>query len=142
MAKVRGTKAVRAAIRRATPDLRAAAIKEVAASTKAMHRDVQARFNTAATYAAFHHGKPGMQNIRGVIRRLYRYSVSKKQLRGRVGILSAASMRKAWMLKFFLFGSVNQPARNVHDDAFEAEREPYIQRQKRALERVLRRLFP
>jgi hypothetical protein len=142
MARVRGVKAVRAAIKRAGPEVQEEALKEVRNSTRRMHRDAMARFNLASAYAEFWHGRPGMQNITGNARRLYRWSVSKAQLRGRVGVLSAASMRRVYYLWIFLYGSVNQPARPVHDDAFEAERDVYTANQTRMLRKVLRRVFP
>lgn len=141
MARVRGAKNVRAALRRAPQALRDEAIEEVTASTKRMHADAKGRFATAAAYGSFWHGKAGMQSITGTVRRLYRYSISKKMMRGRVGILSAASSRKAWYLRFFLFGTSRQPARNVHDDAFEAEKDVYTVNQSRALKRALSKVF-
>lgn len=142
MARVRGAQAVRTAIRRAGPAVQDEALKEVRASTQRMYIDAMARFDTASSYADFYHGKRGMQNITGQARRLYRWSVSKKRLVGRVGVLSAASLRRVYYLWIFLYGSVNQPARPVHDDAFEAERDVYTLNQSRALNRVLSRLFP
>lgn len=142
MAKVRGAADVKRAIRRAGPALEDEALKEVRVSSKRMHDDAMRRFATASSYAEFWHGKPGMQNITGNARRLYRWSVSRAKLQGRVGVLSPASMRRVYYLWIFLYGSVNQPARPVHDDAFEAERDPYIANQTRALQRVLSKLFP
>jgi len=142
MARVRGTKAIKAAIRRAGPALQDEALKEVRESSRRMYYDAQARFNIASAYAEFYHGKLGMQNITGNARRLYRWSISKKLLRGRVGILSPMSARRVFYLSIFLYGSINQPARPVHDDAFEAERDVYTQNQTRALRRVLARVFP
>jgi hypothetical protein len=141
MAKVRGAKDVRAAIQRAPVALQDEAVEEVTASTKRMYYDAKGRFATAAAYGSFWHGKAGMQNITGTVRRLYRFSVSKKMMRGRVGILSAASSRKAWYLRFFLYGTSRQPARNVHDDAFEAEKDVYTVNQTRALKRVITKVF-
>ncbi|MEL6310748.1 MAG: hypothetical protein AAFQ17_00020 [Pseudomonadota bacterium] len=141
MARVRGVKEVRKAILRAPQALKDEALDEVRNSTKAMHADVRRRFNTASSYAAFWHGGVGMQNISGQLRRLYRWSVSKSQLRGRVGILSRQSARRVFYLRFFLYGTRDQPARNVHDDAFEAEREVYIDAQTKALRRVLKKIF-
>lgn len=141
MARVRGVREVRRAIQRAGPEIQNEALKEVRRSTQAMHRDAMARFNTASSYATFWHGKIGMQNITGRARRLYRWSISKKRLTGRVGVLTPGSMRRVYYLWIFLYGSINQPARPVHDDAFEAERGPYIANQSRALRRVLARLF-
>lgn len=115
---------------------------EVRKSTKAMHDDAKRRFDSAASYAEFWHGKRGMQNITGRARRLYRWSVSRAKLLGRVGVLTPMSLRRVFYLSTFLYGSVNQPARPVHDDAFEAERDVYIQNQSRALRRVLRKIFP
>jgi len=140
MAKVRGGKELRAALKKAPPALREEAMVEVEASTRATHARAMAGFATAGSIAPFWHGKPGMQRITGLSRRLYRWSVSKAKMHGRVGLLTPASERRAFYLRVFLFGSKDQPARNVHDDAFEEERDPYIENQERALERVLRKL--
>ena len=140
MAKVRGTKELRAALRRAPAHLREEAAEPVREHTKGMHRRVMELLNSASSYAPFWHGKMGMQDITGIARRTYRYSVIDKGLKGRVGLLSAKAARKAFYLKFFMFGTINQPARNVHDTAFEEHRDDYIIDQKAALERVLRKL--
>lgn len=142
MARVRGVRDVKAAIRKAGPAVEEEALTEVRKSTRRMHADAKLRFDTASSYASFYHGKRGMQNITGLARRLYRWSVSKRQLKGRVGVLSAQSARRVYYLRSFLYGSVNQPARPVHDDAFEAERDNYTANQSLALKRVLRRIFP
>ncbi len=140
MAKIRGAKELRAAIRNAPKDLRDEATKEVRASTIRMHRTVQMLLNSAAIYAPLWHGKAGMQNITGDARRSYRYSVVDKGMRGRVGLLSSQAERAAFHLRFFFYGSVHQPSRNAHDDAFERERDTYIDNQGKALERVLVRM--
>lgn len=140
MARVRGAKELRAAIKRLPADLRTEASKEVRASTMAMHRKVIELLSSAASYAPFWHGKAGMQNVTGAARRSFRYSVVDKGLTGRVGLLSAAAEQKAFYLRFFLHGSVHQPARNVFDDAFEGERDVFIANQLRALTSVLARL--
>lgn len=140
MAKVRGAKELRAAIRNAPKDLRAEAVKEVRASTIKMHRTVYQLLNSAASYAPLWHGQAGMQDITGNARRSYRYSVVDNGMKGRVGLLSAAAERNAFYLRFFFHGTVHQPSRNAHDDAFEQERDVYIHNQGLALERVLRRM--
>ena len=140
MAKIRGSKELKAAIRRAGPELRKEATNEVRKSTKNMHRTVMMLLSSAAIYAPLWHGKPGMQNITGLARRSYRYSVSEKRMSGRVGLLSAASERRAFYLGFFFYGTVHQPARNAHDDAFERERDLFIYNQGKALERVMRKI--
>ena len=140
MAKIRGSKELKAAIRRAGPDLRKEATAEVRKSTKQMHTTFMMLLNSAASYAAFWHGKPGMQNITGTARRSYRWSVSENRMSGRVGLLTPASERRAFHLGFFLYGTVHQPARNAHDDAFERERDVFIQNQGQALARVLRKI--
>lgn len=106
-----------------------------------MLSDARARLNTAAQYAELYHGKPGMQNITGTFRRLYRRSISKKQLKGRVGLLSSTSVARAPQVRWFNDGTSHQPARPFHDDAFEAEEGPYITNQTRALRRVLTKIF-
>lgn len=140
MAKMRGAKELRAALKRAPDDLREEASKEVRESTKRMHRKVMQLLNSAASYAPFHHGGMGMQNITGAARRAYRYSVADKGLKGRVGLLSPAAEQRAFYLRFFLYGTSHQPSRNVHDTAFEGEREDFIVHQRKALESVLRRM--
>ncbi|MCG8668917.1 MAG: hypothetical protein MI867_05850 [Pseudomonadales bacterium] len=140
MARVRGADDVRKAIRRAGPELQRQALEEVKAHSQKMYQDTMAGLDTAASYGTFYHGKPGMQNITGIFRRNYRWSVSKAKLKGRVGFLSARAARKAFYAKWFFYGSENQPARPVHDDAFEANREPYIKAQSVALRAVLARL--
>lgn len=137
MARVRGAKAVRQAIRRAPREVRDEALVEVRKSTKSMYQDARVRFNTASAYAPFWHGGVGMRNITGTVRRYYRWSVSEKALVGRVGLISALANNRAFYLRFFLYGTENQPARDVHGDAFEKEREPYITNQTRALSRAL-----
>jgi len=105
-----------------------------------MHRTVMMLLSTAAAYAPLWHGKSGMQNITGNARRSYRYSVSETKMKGRVGLLSAATERRAFYLGFFFYGTSHQPARNAHDDAFERERDVFILNQGRALERVVRKI--
>lgn len=141
MVKVHGTKELKRAIRRAPAVLQEEALKEVRKSTQSMYQGAKHGFDTASNYGAFYHGKAGMQSVTGAARRFYRWSVSKAALRGRVGLLTPRARKKAFYLRFFMDGTVNQPARPVHDDAFEAEREPYIQNQTRALKRVLTKIF-
>lgn len=140
MAKIRGAKELRAAIKRAPAELRKEATDEVKASTKRMHETVMQLLNSAAIYAPLYHGGPGMQNITGNARRNYRYSIVDKGMRGRVGLLSPAAESKAFYLRMFFTGTVHQPARPAHDDAFEQERDVYIANQSRALARVIARL--
>lgn len=140
MAKIRGAKELKAAIRRAGPDLRKEATDEVRKSTKQMHATFMMLLNSAASYAALWHGGLGMKNLTGTARRSYRYSVSERKMSGRVGLLSAASEKKAFHLGFFLYGTAHQPSRNAHDDAFERERDVFIYNQGQALARVLRKI--
>lgn len=137
MAKIRGAKELRAAIKRAPKHLRDEATKEVRASTRRMHRHARELFNSAAQFAPLYHGGPGMQNITGLARSLYRYSLIDRGMRGRVGLLSASSESRGYYLRIFLSGSEHQPARPVHDVAFEAERDTFLVNQRRALGRVL-----
>ena len=130
----------RRAIKRAGPELQRQALEEVKTSSKKMYDTTMAGLNSAATYGSFYHGKPGMQSITGIFRRNYRWSISKARMTGRVGFLSAKAARSAFYAKWFFYGSENQPARPVHDDAFEANREPYIKAQSVALRAVLARL--
>ena len=139
--RVRGVKELRRAILRAEPALREEALQEVINSTEAMYQDARDRLDSASSYAAFWHGQEGMQNITGQFRRLYRRSVSKKKLLGRVGFLSARSNARVFYAHFFLDGTVNQPARPIHDDAFEAEEPRYVAKQREALRRVLTKIF-
>lgn len=141
MAKVKGVRELRAVIRRAPRHLQEEVLKEVRASTKRMHRDAIKRFDTASRYAAFFHGGAGMRRVTGNVKRFYRQSVSKARLLGRVGLLSKKANQKAFYLRFFLYGTITQPARPVHDDAFEAERDTYIINQKRALKKALTKIF-
>lgn len=140
MVKISGARELRAAIKRAGPDLRAEAGREVKESTKRMHQEAMAGFATASAFAPFWHGKDGMQNISGAARRAYRQSVSRDGLTGRVGLLSSSALGKAFYLRFFLYGTSHQPARNVHDQAFEGERDAYVANQARAMTNVLRRM--
>lgn len=139
--KIHGVREIRRAIRRAPPILQEEAMREVRESTRAMHRAAMIGFNTASKYAAFYHGKMGMQSLSGIARRSYRYSVSSKRLSGRVGLLSSTSASRAFYLYFFMYGTVNQPARPVHDDAFDGEKDRYIDEQTKALRRVLSAIF-
>lgn len=141
MAKVRGAQDVRRAIKRAGPELEKQALQEVRKSSKRMYDDTMSGLNTASEYARFYHGGVGMQQLTGLFRRNYRWSISKRKLTGRVGFLSARAARAAYYAKWFFYGSENQPARPVHDDAFEANREPYIKAQTVALRSVLTRIF-
>ena len=141
MAKVKGVRELRAAIRTAPRHLQEEVLKEVRASTKRMHRDAVQRFATAARYAPFFHGQAGMRRVTGNVKRFYRQTVSKARLLGRVGLLSERANRRAFYLRFFLDGTITQPARPVHDDAFEAERETFIINQKRALKKALTKIF-
>lgn len=139
--RIHGVREIRRAIRRAPVVLQDEAMKEVRASTQAMHRAAMANFNTASKYAPLYHGKMGMQSLTGIARRSYRYSVSKKRLSGRVGLLSSTAASRAFYLYFFMYGTVNQPARPVHDDAFDGEKDHYIDAQTKALRRVLTTIF-
>lgn len=141
MAKIVGVKQVKRAIRRAGDELTEEALVEVRKSTKAMFDDARAGFDTAGDIAPLYHGQRGMQSVSGVARRFYRWSVSKARLSGRVGLLSERANRMAFYLRFFNDGTVNQPARPVHDNAFENERETFIGNQTEALDRVLRKVF-
>lgn len=140
MVRIRGAEDVRKAIRKAGPELQRQALEEVRVASKQMYDDTMTRLANAAAYAPLYHGKPGMQDITGIFRRNYRWSVSPTKMKGRVGFLSAQAARKAFYAKWFFYGSDNQPARPVHDDAFEANREPYIKAQSVALRAVLARL--
>lgn len=144
MAKIRGAKELRAAIKAAGPDLRKQAGEEVKASTNRMHAKARLMMGSASSIAEFWHGKPGMQNITGAARKAYKKSVSRDGLTGKVGILGetagADSNMGALALRFFLFGSSHQPARNVHDAAFEDERDVFTHNQGKAMEAVLRRM--
>lgn len=139
--RVTGTKELKAAIRRAPLALQEEALDEVKASTDRMWYDARDRLATAAKYAELHHGGAGMQNITGAFRRRYRRSVSKTQLKGRVGLLSSTSIRRTPQVRWFNDGTANQPARPFHDDAFEAEEGDYITNQTQALRRVLNKVF-
>ena len=139
-ARIIGGKELRAALMKAPADLREEAGAEVRASTKRMHRKAMELFNSAASFAPFWHGQPGMQNITGAARRAYRYSVVNKGLTGRVGVLTGAAMGKVPELRWFLFGTSRQPARNVHASAFEDERDVFFVNQRKALQSVLRRM--
>lgn len=140
MAKIRGTKELKRALRAAPADLREEALVEVTKSTKAMHSRAMAGFASAGRIASFWHGLAGMRRVTGLSRRLYRFSISKKMMKGRVGLLTARSEKRAFYLIIFLFGSPKQPARNVHEDAFEEERDVYILNQHEAIKRVVRKL--
>lgn len=131
---------MRRAIRRAPQELQDEALVEVRRSAKKMHDSAKAKLNVASKFAPLWHGKIGMQNITGVFRRNYRWSVAKRSLRARVGVITPAAARKAPQIYWFNNGTVNQPARPFHDEAFEGEREPYIQNQKAALNSVLNKL--
>lgn len=116
-------------------------MEEVENSTRRMLSDARARLNTAASYAELYHGQQGMQNVTGQFRRLYRRSISKKQLKGRVGLLSSTSVARAPQVRWFNDGTINQPARPFHDDAFEAEEDRFIRNQAPALRRALTKVF-
>ena len=105
MVKLRGVKEIRAAIKRAGPDLRKAATKEVKVSIDRMHREAMQGFDGASMFAPFWHGKDGMQSITGAARRAYRKSVSRDGMTGRVGLLSSSALGHAYYLKFFLYGT-------------------------------------
>jgi len=139
--RLKGVKQLRAAILRADPELREEVLEEVENSTARMLSDARNRLNSAASYAEFHHGKRGMQNITGTFRRLYRRSISKKQLKGRGGLLSSTSVARAPQVRWFNDGTINQPARPFHDDAFEAEEDRFIKNQAPALRRALTKVF-
>jgi hypothetical protein len=140
MARIRGAKELRASLKKMSPALKNEAMKEVEASTKRMHETARMLMGTAAIYAPLWHGGAGMQDITGAARRNYRRSILRSQMRGRVGLLTPAAERAAFYLRFFIDGTVHQPARNFHDDAFERERDVFIRNQGLALERVLRAL--
>lgn len=142
MAKVRGAKEVRRAIKRAGPEVQEMALKNVRKSAQQMHRDTMNGLETAAAYGPFYHGGLGMRRITGIFRRNYRWSISKTRLTGRVGFLSARAARAAFYASMFFYGTQTQPARPVHDDAFEANRESYIRNQTVGLRAALARIFP
>lgn len=141
MAKIRGVREIRKAIHRAGPALEDEALEEVRKSSQAMYRAARANLDRASQFAPLYHGGAGMQNITGIARRNYRWSISKRQLKGRVGLLSSTANKKAFYLRFFNDGTVHQPARPFHDRAFEGERDTYLANQGVALRRVLAKLF-
>lgn len=141
MAKIVGTREVRRAIKAAGPELTDEILVEVRKSTQAMHQEAMEGFDTAGDIAPFYHGQQGMQSVSGIARRFYRWSVSKATLTGRVGLLTKRANKKAYYLHFFNEGTVNQPARPVHERAFELESEEFIQNQRKALVRTLRKVF-
>lgn len=140
MARIIGIKELQAALKASPEFVRQEATKEVRASSTAMRAKVMELLASAASYAPLWHGQPGMLNVTGKARRNYRVSVVKGGLEGRVGLLTPAAEKAAPELRFFLYGTVHQPSRNAHDDAFEAERDPFIVRQEAALERALVRM--
>jgi hypothetical protein len=141
MAKITGANELRAAIRKLPEDLRKEATAEVRVSSKAMRDRVMQLFdsegmkNTTVT-----NKQKGWVHVAGTARKNYRWSVTGKGMTGRVGLLTPAANRAAWYLKFFLWGSKHQPARDVTATAFEHERDVYIKNQEAALDRVLERL--
>jgi len=139
MARIRGAKETRAAIRRLPKAMRDEAAKPVKTSTERMYDDVRDRLAHAGEIAPLYHGKPGMQNITGAARRAYKKQLSRDGLTGRVGILKNEG-DGALHLRIFFTGSVHQPARNVHDPAFELESEHFFRDQELALRRVLEQL--
>ena len=141
MARVRGVKAIRAAIRAAPEELQEQAFEQVEISTKRMYRDVMQGLNIASQYAEFHHGETGMRDITGIARRTYKYSLGRRSLKVRVGLLSSAAFKQAIHLQYFFKGTPTQPARPVHDDVFEGEREVYYRNQQAALDAVMRQVF-
>lgn len=139
MAKIRGAKETRAAIRKLPADLREEAAQPVKSSTDRMYADVQDRLAHAGEIAPLYHGGPGMQNITGAAKRAYKKRITRDGLTGQVGILKNEG-DGALALRIFFTGSVHQPARNVHDPAEEAERETFFREQSRVLPRVLAKL--
>jgi len=146
MARIRGAKELRADLKRLPEALREEAMKPVKASTVRMHRRVMELLNSASSLAPFYHGLPGMQDVdtplhpAGSARKSYRYSIVNKGLTGRVGQLSPGAERAGFHLYFFLNGTSHQPARPVHDIAFEEERNLFASAQQKALLNVLSRL--
>lgn len=134
-------RAFKRALRRAGPEVQKEAFKEVERSTKAIYDKTMSGFDHAGAIAPLFHGKPGMRNISGKARRLYRWSISKKQMKGRVGLLTKRSSRRAFYLSFFMFGTATQAARPVHQIASDSEKDAFEAAQRAALRRVFRKLF-
>jgi hypothetical protein len=143
MPKITGLTQVRAVLKQMPEQLRAEATKPVRETTERMKRRVMELLDSAAIYAPFWHGGPGMQDVdtklhpAGTARRSYRRSISRDGLTGRVGQLSPQAARDGFHLRFFFDGTVHQPARPAHSEVFESERGPFIIDQKLALQRAL-----
>ncbi len=140
MARIIGTTQLQAALKASPAVVREEATKEVRASANAMRARVMDLLASAASYAPLWHGQPGMLNLTGKARRNYRVSVVKDGMEGKVGLLTPAAEKATPELRWFFFGTVHQPSRNAHSDAFETERGPFMIKQEAALERALARL--
>ncbi|MEY8117645.1 hypothetical protein AB9F26_05160 [Falsihalocynthiibacter sp. BN13B15] len=140
MAKIRGAKELRRALKHAPSALRKEATEEVKISSQTMYRRVMAGLATAGRLAPLWHGKIGMQRITGNARRFYRHSVSEKKMSGRVGLLTPGAHRSAFYLRMFFYGTYRQPARNIHEEVFEDEADGFVKAQQKALDRVVRKL--
>ena len=132
--RITGVREYRAALKFASPHLRDRVLEAIRATTIAVHARGKANIASMTTRRT------------GELSRLYRRSVSKKTLRGRVGYLSAASRGKVFYARFVHDGTASTgfgkgiTARPFHDNAVEAEHEQDTQRMVRARDKMLANL--
>lgn len=125
---IRGVRARRRAIRALPQALKDEAAATLEDTTAAVHAAGQANYDTMIVSRS------------GTGRRLYRRSVNRKALAGRVGYLSKKSQARAFYIRFLHDGTVHIAAKPFHDMAVESESGNYQDQMRAALARALRGL--
>lgn len=123
--KMTGVREFRAALKRAPNDLRDEVLTAVTTTVNGVHAKGKANIASMTTKRT------------GELSRNYRKGISRKQLSGRVGYLSAKARGAAFYARFVNDGTSKMQARPFHTNAIESERELDTMRMVAARDRVL-----
>lgn len=125
MSKMTGVKEMRRALRRLPDDLKTGVVEAIKETTKGVHERGKANIDAMTIRRS------------GLLFREYRRSVAPKQLRGRVGYLSATARAVVYYARFINDGTAKMEARPFHTNAVEAERELDTKRMVDARDKAL-----
>lgn len=143
MAKIKGVRAVRAALKKAPPELRKQVGEVVESAVKSVH--TQAKANLSAWIGTSPRATvtvSGKQEPRRLLRRLYRMSVSKSALNGRVGYLSKETRAKAYYARFVHDGTAHSASHPFHQNAVDAVKPDFNADARSALKSALDKTLP
>lgn len=128
MSEMLGIREYRAALKRAPADMREQVFGAIKTTVDGVHG--RAKGNIASM----------VKKRSGALDRNYRKYVSRQNLTGRVGYLSAAAAAKAFYARFVNDGTSQMPARPFHTNAVEAEKELDTARMVKARDDVIRKM--